>query len=61
MEKDLSTWKKDELEVYLSHHHIKITVQAAAVNSSDYMYILWCVLLWTLLYMTEEYRTRGLI
>ena len=53
MEKDLSTWKKEELEVYLSHHHIKKTgnkpelirrvtdhVQAAAVNSSDYMYIL---------------------
>ena len=45
MEKDLSTWKKEELEVYLSHHHIKKTgnkpelirrvtdhVQAAAVE-----------------------------
>ena len=25
MEKDLSTWKKEELEVYLSHYHMKKT------------------------------------
>lgn len=25
MEKDLSSWKKEELEVYLSHHHIRKT------------------------------------
>ena len=33
MEKDLSSWKKEELEVYLSHHHIRKTREISQSSS----------------------------